>query len=193
VDDPYRTAPEPKIESKEEPITDEDAYILQWAKNLADEQAWVLHTESGLVVRIAKFYDGKDECYVSPVNGSKVTAPVLEMHNKHALMAKPENFVQLSENEVAYFVGTQEVLTGALREMVAAGAIVQIPAPTVALLLIGVFREQMIVLQQGHEQLVQAAAQLMRERHNAGDGSQEPTGDANADTTESPQRSGDSG
>lgn len=96
---------------------------LQWARDLEERRAWVLHTPSRVISRVRTFYDGVEKVAVSAVNGRPVVGPVLELEDGCTFVAADESvFVPMEPQEVAYYAVVQRRVGEVARELAEAGA-----------------------------------------------------------------------
>lgn len=88
--------------------------VKYWAADAIAKGATLLHRSSCIVGVPTKFYDGKEEAWTSSVNGEPVPDPVIELDAggevRHGLLAVPEEFLVLTENEVRFYKGIQQGL-----------------------------------------------------------------------------------
>jgi hypothetical protein len=71
-----------------------------WAADLAAASAWVLHKQSGVVGQAKHLHDRG--AWISPINGERVEAPVLELVGGHAFVAHRGSFHVLAERDADY-------------------------------------------------------------------------------------------
>jgi hypothetical protein len=94
-----------------------------WASELVGKQAVVLHVPTKTVGTCARYYDGDDDVFTSPVNGEQVPSPVISLGEGHSFLASEEAaFIELSEAEVAYHRAAQAQLGGTVRMLAALAA-----------------------------------------------------------------------
>lgn len=121
--------------------------IIEWGRELAQGRPYLLHVPTRVIGRVAKFYDGENERAVSSNNDRPVEGPVIEIEPGHRLVANPEHFIELDENEVRFFVGVQASLNAALSELVRVGAGLGVKLPTITVILIGALQAQIFSVQ----------------------------------------------
>jgi hypothetical protein len=84
------------------PPPEEDKHA--WARKLADDGTWILHTGTRTVSKVVKFYDGVNDTYISTYNGQPTKGPVIELEDGNTFVAKAEfEFVPMEEEEVKFF------------------------------------------------------------------------------------------
>ncbi len=108
-----------------------------WAKKLADDGTWVLHTGSRMVSKVVKFYDGVTEQYTSTYNNKPTQGPVLELEDGNTFVARSEaDFVPMEPEEVKFYQFIQ-LQYGQLTQRLAAAGAQQKMSMAKTLLLIG--------------------------------------------------------
>lgn len=110
--------------------------INEWGADLEKRGPWILHTPTRVIGRVTKY-----ECPSIDRSFRKIT-----LESGHAFIANPENFVELSEQEVKFFVGCQQVMNGAIVELVKMGAQMSVRLPTITVIILGALQAQVMSL-----------------------------------------------
>lgn len=79
-----------------------------WVFDLQAKGALVMHIASWRVGKIENFFDGVQNVYESPHDGTPVTAPVVVLDTGDAFVADPAMFRVLNEAETKLFALTYE-------------------------------------------------------------------------------------
>ena len=109
----------------------------QWAEDLGEQKAWVLHTPSRAVSRVKAFYDGVARVMVSEINRLPVKGPVVELEDGNTFVAEQRCFVAMEPREVDYYQAAQKTVGLAAKAAAENAAARGIPKTT-ALMLLGV-------------------------------------------------------
>lgn len=120
--------------------------VFEWGKKLMTEKSWVLHLPTRVVGRVVNFFDGQDSFSFSSDSKGFVEGPVIALEQGHTFVGKPENFMVLSIEEVKFFLGTQQIMNEAIKQLVKMGAEMGVNLPKIALLLMGTLKSQMLAL-----------------------------------------------
>lgn len=126
----------------------------QWAQALVDDHAWVMHVPTGVVGQVESLFDGEVRVYVSPENDRPVPGSVLALAQGHTFVATEENFVRLADHEARFYEAIQQVVAGALRELIPVGAAMAVPAPTINVLIIAALKTQAAILEAEHRRFM---------------------------------------
>lgn len=87
---------------------------MQWAKKLVSDKSFVLHTSTGVVGRVVRFWTGDEGDRIN----EQTKFPVLEMEAGHFLTALEEHFVPISEDESKFYKIAEMTLNFALEETI---------------------------------------------------------------------------
>lgn len=97
--------------------------IAEWAEKAIADKAWLFHEPTHALGVPIKFYSGlMADQYVSSINGEPVPGPVIMLESGHGLLAKPENFVLLTEKEIQFFTAAQLLFSEFLRGVITKAA-----------------------------------------------------------------------
>lgn len=96
-------------------MMDENAVAAGWARRVAAEHAWLLHTPTMVVGRAEEALEGS----ARGIDGRAVDGVVVRLDAGHTLLANPCAFVELTELDVMFYAATQRELTDLLRNLAA--------------------------------------------------------------------------
>lgn len=98
---------------------------IAWGRDLERRHAWLLHVGNLAVGQVERFFTGVDnDKYQSAVDGSFVEHGVFMFTTGHALLTKPENFIEIGPDEALIYINTIDKLRKALTEAVQEAAAV---------------------------------------------------------------------
>lgn len=104
---------------------DEVADVTKWGRDIESRHAWVLHAASLAVGPVERFFTGEEgDRYTSAIDGQLVAAPVLLLGTGHALLAKPDGFVEIGADEAVVYTTTIEKLRTTIIDAVKEAAVV---------------------------------------------------------------------
>jgi hypothetical protein len=109
----------------------------EWAKDLTTRGAYVLHTPSRTIGKVLAFYEPSEERQ----------GAVLQIAPGHTFFARRENFVELSNLEMAYYESVQAVLHDALFAMTKLGGESKIELPKITTFFVAALQTQLAALQ----------------------------------------------
>ncbi len=99
--------------------------VTVWGREIERRHAWLLHTASLAVGPVERFFTGAEgDRYTSAIDGQLVAAPVLLLGTGHALLAKPESFVEIGPDEAVVYTTTIEKLRNTIVDAVKEAAVV---------------------------------------------------------------------
>lgn len=113
-----------------------------WAKDFVDRGAWVMHLPSRTIGKVARFYDGEGQLYVSPTNSAPVKAPVIEMERGNSFVAEAGAFIELNEREQDFFNRASAVVQKLISDFAMLSTATQVPPKTAMMLLSTILRTQ---------------------------------------------------
>lgn len=113
---------------------------LQWAKDLVDRKATVMHLPTGRIGRVERLYDGQGQLYVSPSNNMPVKSPVLELEGGNSFVAAPGQFTEFSDREQDYVKRASAVLRKLAQDFAMLSSATQVPPKTAMMILASLFR-----------------------------------------------------
>lgn len=121
----------------------------EWAKTVAERHAVVLHT-TGVVGKVTNWQAtyGDVEC------------AVVEVEPGHVLLAEPQNFHELSEQEAKYLALAEHVMGETLRACAQLARAMQVPVAQGADILMCVMAQAHRQLQQMKQQAEQCPAEV---------------------------------
>lgn len=130
-----------------------------WATELVDERAWVLHRPTQTLGRVKAYYDGVERAYerehVEDLGDGKfqrslvqTKGAVLEFEEGHSFVAREDSFVKLEANEFEYYMGALRFLGESLKICAVKGAEAGLRRETGFLLLELALKEQVKVVVQ---------------------------------------------
>lgn len=121
-----------------------------WGRDLERRHAWVLHKENLTIGPVERFYTGEEnDRYVSAIDEQPVAAPTIFLGNGHALLAKPEVFIELGPEEASVYVEAVEKLRETVTDAVQnAARTIRSRSPQIAFaLVVSAVRAQLYALE----------------------------------------------
>lgn len=127
----------------------EEEIVLGWARNVTKKQAWLLHPSTLAIGPVDYLYDGITEKFESIVDGVKkpVDVPVLRLASGHTLIANPNAFVELSEQDVGFYNLAMNRFTDFVTGGVVRASELKVDGPMAITLLRSILTAQLIALE----------------------------------------------
>lgn len=136
-------------EPKDAPKGSRDSF--EWARDAAARKAVLFHPGTFVVGMAKRAWSGEgDDCRADPA-GNLVRAPVLELEQGHAFLARPDSFVELEATEAGFFEAATGALTGLVVGMADLARARGVPEPTAVVLIVAALRAQLAALDPGRE------------------------------------------
>ncbi len=91
----------------------------EWGRDLERRHAWLLHQGSLAVGQVERFYTGEgDDVYMSTLDGLPVKHGVFVLSTGHALLSKPDNFIEIGPEDAVIYATTLDKLRKAIVDAV---------------------------------------------------------------------------